>query len=141
MCLIGGAFGDGLREVLVQFVVQEIAVRPHRAGEGMIFPIAERSRRTASEVWIQAEANGAAIDFDPEMTARCARSPAQEDERVVFLEGAASLEGGAIQCFQHVGEAAFAQDTFRILAHRLPPGLVSFFTQNGVYGLFVGVHS
>ncbi len=104
-------------------------VGPHLAGEGMIFAITERDGRAALAMGGQSEAKGIALDFDPEVSARIARSPAHEHHRIVFLKGRAPFQGIGIEGFKHLSQATLPHYTPRILFFSRAPRLICLLAQ------------
>src|SRR5581483_11867829 len=94
-------------------------IGPHRAGEGMIFSIAERLRRLTAQMRIHSETNRVARNFNPEMAPGVGCAPAKNDQRIKLLEAATALERVAVKRFEHLCQAALLEHTPGIFAHRL----------------------
>ena len=92
-------------------------IGPHVAGKGVIFTITEWDRCVAPAMEWKSKADGIALHLNPEMAAGGACPPAQQDHRIVLVEGASPFQGILIEGFEHLGKAALAQDALRILAH------------------------
>lgn len=105
-------------------------VGPHLGGEGMIFAVAQWDGRAALAMGREAEANGIAFDFDPEVTARIACSPAHKHHRVVFVKGGAPLQSVGVELFKHLRQATFAHDAPRILFFGGAARLICFLAQD-----------
>ena len=104
-------------------------VGPHFAGEGMIFAITQRNRRAALAMGRQAEANGIPFDFDPEVAARIARSPAHKHHRIVFGKGRAPFQSIRIEGFKHLRQTTLPQNSPRILFFSRAPRLICLLAQ------------
>ncbi len=95
---------------------------PHRAGEGVIFAVAERRGLAALAMGSQPEPDRIINHLDPEMAARIASPPLQQKDRIILFKPTAPLQVRLVDLLQHLGKAALAQHSFRILPGVHSPG-------------------
>src|SRR5262249_4066554 len=112
--------GDGVFIVVVQLAQQRAPGAPHLGVEAVVLAVARGYRRRAGNVLAQAEAEPVALDFHPDVAARVARAPLEDDAGVVILEPAAPLQRVPVQHAQHLADAALADHALGILADGLP---------------------
>lgn len=105
-------------------------VGPHLAREGVVFAVAQGDGRAALAMGREPEANGVAFDFDPQVAARIAGSPAHKHHCIVFVKGGASLQGVGIELFKHLRQPALAHDASRILFFGGAARLICFLAQD-----------
>src|SRR5579863_10397154 len=105
-------------------------IGPHLAREDVIFAIAERHRRAAWAMGREAEANGIALNFDPQVTTSRAGTPAHQHYCIVFGKGCAPLQGIGIERFEHLRQPALPHDAPRVLFFSCAPRLVRLLAQD-----------
>ena len=105
-------------------------IGPHVAGKSVIFAITQWNGCAAPAMRWKLEADSIALHFNPEVAAGGTCSPAQQHQRIVLVEGASPFQRIGVEGFEHLSEAALAQDALGILSHSLAPRFISFVAQN-----------
>ena len=105
-------------------------IGPHVAGKGVIFAVTQWNGCAAPAMRWKPEADSIALHFNPQMAAGGACSPAQQDQRIVLVEGASPFQRIGVEGFEHLSESALAQDAFGILSHSLAPRFIGLVAQN-----------
>lgn len=123
--LIRGRFRHWFGVIFVQFAQQESMIGPHRAGERVIFAVADGRGSVAAQVRIHPEAQRIADNLNPEVAARIGGSPAKDNQRIEFLKAAATFERVAIERFQHLSQAAILKHMPGVFALSLALRLLS----------------
>src|SRR5579859_1463629 len=87
------------------------------------------------------ETDAISINFNPDMTASVTCTPSEENHGIVLVKTASSFESILVECFEHLREAAFLQNSLCILADSQAPGLVNFPAEDALQLFFFLVRS